>query len=163
MSAPDTGQRALLAGEFDRLSRFVAGSPVSDERLRERYVEAHELGAVRPACGVGGYDRALVALAQLGTLGARAADAHAAVLDHNGLLRHKLVLVLALLESAAPSEERIDRPGEGGLAGFVLGAALRGGSSALLLALGLLPLLAIRAACAVLAPRRPAPEGSPAP
>lgn len=148
-----SGERARLEREGDVLARFVAGCPLS-ARGRERYVAAHARGELRPPRGVGGFDRVLVGLARTGTLGARIADAHASLLDRGGLLRHKLVLVLALLESSSPGEERVDRPSVSSHAAFLFGAALRAGLSLVLLALFLVPLLLLRALCALALPRR---------
>ena len=150
-------EHGRLERECDVLARFLSGAP-APARARERYVDAHARGFVSPPQGVGGFDALLVGLARLGTLGARVADAHAAIFDRGGLLRHKAVLVLALLESAAPSDEAVDRPSAGSNLGFLWGAALRGGLSVLLLVLFFLPLLLARGLCALLAPRRAAPK-----
>ncbi len=145
-------ERARLERECQVFARVLAGARPSAWFVA-KYLQAHACGAVQPSHGIGGFDRTLLALARLGALGARAADAHASVLDRGGLLRHKLVLALALLESAAESAGRVDTPTVASTAGFAVGAGLRAGGWLFLFLVGLAPLLFVRAVCALVAPR----------
>jgi hypothetical protein len=58
-------------------------------------------------------DRALMRLATRGPLAARMADAYASIFARSGLLRRKLVLLVAILESHGETSRAIDtaRPG----------------------------------------------------
>ncbi len=155
-------ERKELEREFEDFARLLSGRPPAPA-LSAKYVEAHACGAVRPSRGIGGFDRALCGLARLGPLGARAADAHAAVLDRRGLLRHKLVLALALLESSAESAKRVDSPSVRSTGGFVLGAVGRAAGWLLLFLAGLVPLSIARMLCAFAAPRQKIAEPGRAP
>ena len=117
------------------------------------YRRAHELGTLAPRAGEGRFERALVAVARRGTAPARLADCHARVFAPAGLLRRKLTLVLALLESDPAAFERVDRVDCGSLFTFGLRAGLLAGLFVLVLTGGLLFFLPLRLACAVLGPQ----------
>jgi hypothetical protein len=133
---------ATLDRESDVFARYLAGGG-ADEYLRRKYREAHAAGAL----GAQGttFDRALLAVARRGPWCARLADAHARVFAPGGLLRRKLVLVLALLECCAP--ERVDAPRSRSALGFVARAAWLAAGFALLSALSALLFLPLRLAC----------------
>jgi hypothetical protein len=86
-----------------------------------------------------------VAVARRGTACARLADAHARLFAPGGLLRRKLVLVLALLECSELA--RVDIPRSRSVPGFFLRAAWLGASFALLACLAALLFLPLRLAC----------------
>jgi len=135
-----------LERECEAFARYLTGAAAGDY-LVEKYLQAHAQGAV----GSGGaFDRALVALARRGTFLARLADAHARVFAPGGLLRRKLVLVLALLECSAP--ERVDSVTSRSARGFFLRAAWLGACFACLLALSILVCVPLRIACALFGP-----------
>jgi hypothetical protein len=132
---------AQLDRESEVFARYLTGKGAGDY-VRRKYREAHERGALGPSSAS---DRALVDVARRGTWWARLADAHARLFAPGGLLRRKLVLVLALLECREPA--RVDTPVARSLAGFCLRAAWFGTSFALLAALSALlfvPLRSIR-------------------
>lgn len=133
---------AELERESDVFARYLTGGG-GDDYLRRKYREAHERGALGPAASA--FDRALVSVARRGTWWTRLADAHARLFLRGGLLRRKLVLVLALLECREPA--RVDVPVAGSLPGFCLRAAWLGASFALLAALAALLFLPLRCAC----------------
>ena len=119
MSEPSTS----LERECAVFTRFLTGLDPSGY-VRTRYVAAH---AVRPQLAEATTREArLVALAATGTVWCRLADAYAALFEPRGLLRRKLVTLLAVLETCPPYFEILDRPLRGGWPGAVLGLTLRG-------------------------------------
>jgi hypothetical protein len=133
---------AELERECEVFARNLTGGGASDYLLR-KYREAHERGVL--GAGSSAFDRSLVAVARRGTWWARLADAHARLCASGGLLRRKLVLVLALLEYREP--ERVDGPVSRSPAGACLRAAWLGASFALLAGLAALLFLPLRVAC----------------
>lgn len=136
----------VLDRECEVFCRYLAGV-AADDYLRMRYRATHERGAVERAGGACAYDRALVVLARTAPLAARFVDAHARIFAGGGLLRRKLVLVLALLELRAP--ERVDSVTSGSPIGFFVRAAFLAAGFALMLVLSTLVLLPVRLVCAV--------------
>jgi hypothetical protein len=133
---------AELDRECDAFARYLAGGEAS-EYLRRKYREAHAAGVLGE--GASAFDRALAAAARRGPGWARLADVHARVFAPGGLLRRKLVLVLALLECSAP--ERVDVPRSRSALGFFARAAWLAAGFALLSALAALLFLPLRLAC----------------
>lgn len=117
--------------------------------LLERYAQAHARGIVETSSCNTRFDRALVGFARLGKWNARLADAHARLFSPAGLLRRKLVLVLALLETDAAHHGRVDLVSAGSRAGFLLRCAVWSASFALLSLVGLLLFLPLRAWCSL--------------
>lgn len=120
----DVRGHAGLGAEFDVFARMLLGR-APDPGWASSYIRAHEAGTVDvgPATAM---DRALLAMARISPATARAADAFAAVFSRSGLLRRKLVLVLAILESHAAPAAAMDtaRPAPRPL--WVVATGLRG-------------------------------------
>jgi hypothetical protein len=136
----------VLDRECDVFCRYLTGAEAS-EYVRERYRAAHERGVVEPEGGASAFDHALVSAARSGPLAARFADAHARFFAAGGLLRRKLVLLLALFEVREP--ERVDTVTHRSRVGFFAHAALLGVGFALMLLLSTLALLPVRIVCAL--------------
>ena len=112
-----------------------------------KYRSAHDFGALEPERATR-YERALVALARGAPWLARAMDVHARVFANGSLLRRKLVLLLAILESRSPSAEALDAPTPGSRTGMFLRLAWLAAVFALTLLVGAVLLLPVRLACA---------------
>jgi hypothetical protein len=103
--------RDVLALECDVFCRYLLGRrPGSD--VAAAYHRAHAVGSVQriePTV----LDRALLDIARVGPALAHAADAFASVARRPSLLRRKLVLLVAILESHGSSAAVLDtaRPG----------------------------------------------------
>jgi hypothetical protein len=82
-------------------------------------------------------------------VGARCADAHAALFAPASTLRKRLVLLLAILESRSPFSESIDMPLGGSAAGAIARVGLRGVVALLGLLVGTVVLLPVRVALAL--------------
>lgn len=122
--APDAADRETLEAECARFARHLAGLEASPA-VKGAYVRAHAKGSRGPLRSTDDEDDVLVQIARGGPWSVRFADAWAAVFDRHGVLRRKLVLVLAILESG-PDSERIDVPAPGGYAAFARALAVRG-------------------------------------
>ena len=143
MAAPGeqgVDESALIA-ECRVFTRFlVAGAP--DAYITETYVAAHsrraEFGRAVPG------DEVLLSLARWSPVGTRLADAHSRIFAPASLLRRKLVLLLAILETSPLFCERIDDPGSRSWLGAVLRLVSAGLMATLALLLGTLLLLPLR-------------------
>ncbi len=134
----------VLDRECDVFCRYLSGEKASDY-VRERYRAVHQRGSVEPAGGASAFDRALVAIARGGPFVARCADSHARVFATGGLLRRKLVLLLALLEVREP--ERVDTVTHRSRAAFLAHAVLLAAGFGLMLLISTAALLPVRFAC----------------
>ncbi len=121
-AAPDAEQ---LDAECRVFCRYLIGEEPS-EYVLVKYRSAHQPGAAGPLQQGAGSDRSLVAFARRGARAARLADSFAVLFARAGVLRRKLTLLLAILESTAPTAAMVDTADRGSVAGFVLGAIGRG-------------------------------------
>lgn len=100
-----------------------------------------------PALGVEGpWERALLTLARRGVTGVRCADAFAALFARASVLRQRLVILLAILETRAPYSDRIDAALGGSRPWVFARLAGRGLRSLLYLVAGALWLVPVRLA-----------------
>ncbi len=128
---------AALDREAAVFVRYLTGADPSSpgqggaagDYVLAKYRDAHARGAVGEATD--GFDAALVRWAAAGPLRARWVDGYARFFASGGLLRRKLVLVLALLESRAPTDALVDQVEPGSRAGFLAGMTLSMGLFAL--------------------------------
>lgn len=105
--------------------------------LRSAYARAHEIGAVGRAASA--FDRFLAKWAAASPSRARFADSYAVLFAPGSLLRRKLVLALALVESHAQTSRIADAPTPGNSSLFIartafasLAFVLRAGLAALI-------------------------------
>jgi hypothetical protein len=134
-------QAGEVERECDVFVRYLAGAESTDY-LRAKYTRAVELIPslrTRP-----GFESRLLRFAGRGPFAARIADAYAALLAPDSVLRSRLVLLVALLESSPPYHEAIDRPPEGASVRELSGAIAAGLAGVLSLMAGLIVLLPLR-------------------
>jgi len=117
----------------------------ASERATAAYVRAHDALDLGPHTA---FDVRMLAVARAGPLGARAADAYARFFAKGGVLRRKLVVLAAVLESTAPHDAAF-APIGASPAGVAVRLALTGLGFAGALALGLLVLGPLHALAAV--------------
>lgn len=112
-----------LERECDTFCRAIIGRSAPDQ-VRVAYVRAHETGPVlrdapeRPTR----FDDWLVRFARGGPARTSLADSYAVLFARTTLLRRKLVLLLAILESTAPASRWIDTPDPGSPRAFFASA-----------------------------------------
>jgi hypothetical protein len=125
---------APLVQEARTFTRLLAGVPASDYVIRQ-YIKAH---SVRPDLGrASGFERRLVADAAAGPVWARLADGYARRMSPRGVLRKKLVLLLAILETS-PQVHRVIDSQSAGLSTAILQLFFAGSAGAVTAVGGLL-------------------------
>ncbi|MFQ5689204.1 MAG: hypothetical protein ACE5HQ_02905 [Gemmatimonadota bacterium] len=105
--------------------RYLLGRP-PDPYVLAAYVRAHARSPRLSATSGGRRDRQLVGIARRAPWLARVADSYARVFAPGSLLRRKLTVLLAVLESAAPSFEQFETPTVRRPLRFWFGLACRG-------------------------------------
>lgn len=120
-----------LEREADVFARALTGS-VASAYARAQYRRAHEHLPLQPRVPL---DRILVGAAVLGAPVARIADAYARIFAPSSLLRRKLGVMTAILESSAGSDAAF-AAAESGVAGVAARLALTGVVFALCLLAG---------------------------
>jgi hypothetical protein len=101
---------ASLARECDVFCRYLLGW-TPNAYVLEKYSDAHRNGpqfAVATA-----FDRFLLRLASAGPWLAQFADTYAWLFARKSVLRKKLILLFAILETCSPSQEVVDSADEG--------------------------------------------------
>lgn len=86
-----------------------------------KYRQAHRAGAKLYQIQVGPFDRLLLELSQSHLAATLLVDAYATLFFRNSLVRKKMVLLLAILESCAPTFALFEETDPGGASVFVLG------------------------------------------
>jgi len=103
----DTPRHNVLAAECQVFCRYLVERDAPDDILAA-YDRAHEKGVVGSDGTATALDRALLRVARTGPILARAADAFAVTFAKPSLLRKKLVLLLAILESRGSTAAILD-------------------------------------------------------
>jgi hypothetical protein len=134
---------AELDLECGVFTRYLTGTSANDY-VRQKYRQAHAVTVQLRAASRS--DDVLVAFARHGTIFAKLADSHAALLAPASLLRKKLVLLLAILETCPPYYQGIDAPVGGGPARAILRLVGNGVVSLASLAAGSIVLVPMRIA-----------------
>lgn len=98
-----------LAREFGRLAWHIAQQETTDYQAG-KYIEFHHCRHPAPH---GSFDALLYRVSSRGGLRLRLADAYSGALYRTSLLRAKLTITLAILESSAPGYAALDAPGTG--------------------------------------------------
>jgi len=104
MHTPDDSR---LEAECQSLCRYLIGTS-ADPYVSAKYIQAHASGSV--GASTGDRDAALAWAAAQSPILARFADAYASIFARDGLLRRKLALMLAILESRRATYEALDAP-----------------------------------------------------
>ncbi len=142
----------LLTKECSAWSRYLVDRAPSAAVLA-RYLEAHAQGIVEGPQSCSSFDRALVRVARGAPFLARLCDVHARIFRPAGLLRRKLVLLLALLESDRQSHARVDEVSAGSRLGLSLALGTWLVRFVLLTVLGLFLFLPLRMVCGLFGTR----------
>jgi len=108
------GADAALAREAAVFGRYLAGAPATATQARH-YAAAQVALPGSPSR----FERVQLAFARMHPVLTRAADAYGRIAAPRSLLRHKLVLLLAILESSAPTHRAYAAAGSGAAGAFV--------------------------------------------
>ncbi len=135
-----------LSTECDDFCRYLTND-VPGDSLKTHYAEAARVHGLAFKEDFTRFDRATLALALKHKTLARWVDAYCALFHRRGALRRKLILLSALLEHTAPSNEIFDHAEGRGALRAVANLALHGASFAVSLVLGTLVLLPIGVIC----------------
>ena len=131
----------LIERECRVFTRFLVRASATPYVV-DRYLEAHRLSdTFAPASGV---DRALVTVARWSPAVTQMADAYARLCARRGVLRKKLVLLLAILETSSPFYRSIDNEPSRSFAMVVLHLAAVGSLGVLATVVGMLAFLPLR-------------------
>ncbi len=122
--------------EMDRHARYVAGANATTYQ-RAKYRDFHARHVLQP---ISRFDALLLRLSRMGGVGLALADSYTGLLYRRSVVRAKLVLTLAILESSAPSFAELDKPGTRGPLAY-LSMGLRGAMAAFSIAIAALFLL----------------------
>ncbi len=144
---PDPTGRDLLVAECHVFGRYLTGD-VPGGIVINAYCRAHDQGAV--VRDVGTFDRLLIRIARRGPQLAKAADAYAAAFARTAVLRRKLVLLLAILETSWPASQSIESVVTGSRLRLMATIGLRTGMFAVTALVTALPLTPIRLGCALI-------------
>jgi NADH dehydrogenase len=124
-------------------SRYLTGQP-PEAGVCDKYSEAltsrqHRLLEVH-----GRFDALLLTLAAVHPLLTRFTDIYSRYCYSDSVLRRRLIMLLAILETRGSVFMQLDSPNCAGKAGLLLGMSLRGAISALLLSVALITLLPLQ-------------------
>jgi hypothetical protein len=121
---PDLPVGDSLAHECHVFCRYLVRSSAPPDVL-DAYRRAHAMGSVAPDERLSALDRSLLRVASMGPLWVRLADAYAALFARASLLRRKIVLMVAILETRGSSAAVLDTATPGSRAGLVADLTLR--------------------------------------
>lgn len=112
--------------------------------IQNEYVKAHQRNPALSVDPANRFDEFLVSFSTKGSFAARMVDAYANLFYKNSLLRRKIILMLALLESVAPFAAVFDAPESSNPVGIILRLGWRGFLFVLALSLALVILIPAR-------------------
>lgn len=142
-----------LERECRVFGRYLLGQEMSPY-VRTKYAEGH--AALAWDRGPGFFDPLLVAIAARHPLAVKPCDAYARFFRPRGLLRKKLVLLLAILEMTPPYYRSIDAAGPGSLPALSVAVAWRGFTMVLALVPAVIVLLPLQVLSRISSGRRAA-------
>ena len=129
----------ILNRECSVFSIYLVGEPPS-EYVKKKYREAHQTGLFLDAAAHPAEDF-LVRVASIGSWSVKIIDVYTRIFRPVSRVRKKLVLLLAILESCAPSHARLDSVDSGAILVLLARLVNRCLIFVLILALGILLIL----------------------
>ncbi|HEX9075743.1 MAG TPA: hypothetical protein VF932_08170 [Anaerolineae bacterium] len=121
----NTGTAQALRDECILFSRYLAHQVPNDYVIR-KYREAHHKSEPLRRQELGRFDLLLLRFARTNRLGAKLVDAYTCLFFRSSIVRMKMVLLLAILESCSPSYTYFDSPDAGGILGFCFRMLVQG-------------------------------------
>lgn len=131
---------AAINRECEVFAHYLVGQSPTDY-IREQYEIATLARDLANDSKFIAFDRRTLRFARRSVFFARVADAYCAIFRRHGILRRKLILLLAILEHAAPTAARFDSPMNRGLIGIATNVTLLAISFGLSLLAGIFLLL----------------------
>jgi hypothetical protein len=131
----DAAERAALEDEAREYGAALLAAP-PDAYVAAQYARAHQHLPLQPATP---FDHVLLELASRGPWALRAADGYSRFFAPASVLRRKLAVLVAILESAAPSDGAFAASAEPPV-GVIVQLLVTGVGFALLLGVGILAL-----------------------
>lgn len=110
-------KEAALRQECRTFCRYLVGRDPTDG-VMSTWLRSHAIGALAVRRSAGAFDRLLLTVARGGAWRARAADTYAVLLARRSLLRTKLVVMLAILETQGATWRNLDHADGGSRLGF---------------------------------------------
>jgi nucleoside-diphosphate-sugar epimerase len=123
---------AAIVRECDVFTRYLVGQPPTDY-VHKQYKMAVLARDLANSAEFRDFDRRTLSLARRNAFFTRVADAYCAIFHRHGVLRRKLILLLAILEHTPPTAARFDSPKNIGSIGIATNLFLLGISFGLLL------------------------------
>jgi nucleoside-diphosphate-sugar epimerase len=131
---------ATIDRECDVFTRYLVSQPPTDY-IHKQYEMAVLARDLANDAEFAAFDRRTLSFARRNVFFTRVADAYCAIFHRHGVLRRKLILLLAILEHTAPTAARLDRPKNRGPIGIATNLLLLGISFSLSLLAGIFLLL----------------------
>jgi hypothetical protein len=103
-----TGESAPSCKEHAVFTRYLTNKAPTEYVATQYRMALAARGLAKEACS-SAFDRVTLTLARRGPLCARLADAYCTIFRRHGLLRQRLILLMAIVEHTAPYSERFDR------------------------------------------------------
>jgi nucleoside-diphosphate-sugar epimerase len=125
-----------IDSECDVFSRYLVSEPPTDS-IRRQYQMAILARDLATETELTAFDRRTLGLARRNIFFTRVADAYCAIFHRHGVLRRKLILLLAILEHGPPTATRFDQPTIRGAICVATNLLLLGVSFSLLLLFGI--------------------------
>lgn len=115
----------MLTRECIAFCKYLIGQKPNDYVI-SKYGEAHSSGGVNRDTDIKYFDGFLVWLAKTAPLFTKLVDAYTSKLHKRSLVRRKLILLVAILESASPSCDHFDVVSVRNRADFIVKMLLKG-------------------------------------
>jgi len=132
--------REALDRECRVFCLYLVGRIPNDYVMR-KYREAHQSQSLRVGAHANPCESLLVRIARLNPLGTKLIDAYSRVFRPLSLIRRKLILILAIMESCAPTHASVDSPDSTSVPLLLVRSLQRGLTFALSLLIGVLAIL----------------------
>lgn len=137
-----------LKRECDVFSQYLV-SQWPTRYVSSKYLQAHDGSSISRERPVNLFDKCLLKVAGAHPLATKLVDTYASVFLRRSIVRKKLILLLAILESCAPTYTCFDEPDQGSKAALCLAVLRQGGTFGITLLLSALSLMPVRLALAI--------------
>lgn len=124
-SVMSNGQDCRLNDECNVFCKYLVGQK-PNQYVLEKYREGHKASDLHQALNSDRFDRLLIKIAGINPLFTKLVDVYARIFSKTSVLRKKLVLLLAILESCAPTHHYLDSADSHGKTLFYIRFLLKG-------------------------------------